>query len=137
MAAFGKGPFVDGPGAATVSPATEPDGQRGIHVHGSDNRHSPRRTGEGKSPVGIHGSGWSSIRGRTAAATAGMLLLAGSPVAHGEPSDPAFPSRQEVDAARERAADTARSVQAIQADYAAAGQHLESLGIAAAQAAEA
>jgi peptidoglycan DL-endopeptidase CwlO len=68
----------------------------------------------------------------------GLLLLTGSPAAKGEPTDPpAFPSQQEVDAAKQRAADTARSVEAIQADYAAADQRLESLGVAAAQAAEA
>ncbi|MDQ4085425.1 MAG: hypothetical protein M3165_06355, partial [Actinomycetota bacterium] len=106
-------------------------------MHGSDSRLDPRSTGEGKAPVGIHGSRWSNIRGGTAAATVGILLLAGSPVANGEPSDPAFPSRRQVDAARERAATTARSVQAIRADYAAADQELERLGMAAAQAAEA
>jgi cell wall-associated NlpC family hydrolase len=106
-------------------------------VHESDNRLGPRRTGEGKAPVGIHGSRWSSIRGGTAAATVGIVLLATSPVAHGKPSEPAFPSQQEVESARQRVAETARSVQEIQADYAAAGRHLERLGIAAAQAAEA
>ncbi|MDQ4008794.1 MAG: NlpC/P60 family protein, partial [Actinomycetota bacterium] len=65
------------------------------------------------------------------------MLLAGTPLAEAQPGDPAFPSQEQVEQARQRAADTARSVQAIQADLAAANQQLESLGVAAAQAAEA
>jgi peptidoglycan DL-endopeptidase CwlO len=103
----------------------------------SENRLDPRRTGEGKAPVRIHGSRWNNSRGGVAAVTAGLLLLAGSPVANGAPTDPTFPSQQEVDAARQRVEDTARSVEQIQADYQAADQQLQSLGIAAAQAAEA
>ena len=71
-----------------------------------------------------------------AAVTVG-LLLAGAPVAYAAPSDPSFPSQQEVDAARQQVEDTARSVDAIQADYAAANQEMASLEMAAAQAAEA
>jgi peptidoglycan DL-endopeptidase CwlO len=67
----------------------------------------------------------------------GLLLLAGMPIAGAQPNDPAFPSQDEVEAAERRAEDTARSVSAIQADLAAANQELESLGVAAAQAAEA
>jgi len=73
----------------------------------------------------------------------GVLLLAATPIAGAQPNDPAdpadpaFPSQGEVAAAERRAENTARSVSAIQADFAAANQELEGLGIAAAQAAEA
>ena len=106
----------------------------------SGNRLGPRRTGQGKGQV-HHGS--RSGRSRTgsrygiAAATVGLLLLAATPMAGAQPNDPAFPSQGEVEAAEQRAEDTARSVSAIQADFAAANQELEGLGIAAAQAAEA
>ena len=109
----------------------------------SGNRLGPRRTGQGKGQV-HHGS--RSGRSRTgsrygiAAATVGLLLLAATPIAGAQPSapaEPAFPSQGEVEAAEQRAEDTARSVSAIQADFAAANQELEGLGIAAAQAAEA
>jgi peptidoglycan DL-endopeptidase CwlO len=112
--------------------------EKGNHVHiESENRLDPRRTGEGKAPVRIHGSRWNNSRGGIAAVTVGLLLLAGSPVAQGAPSDPSFPSQQEVDAARQHVQETARSVSQIQADYQAADQQLQSLGVAAAQAAEA
>lgn len=112
-----------------------------MHSDESDNRLGPRRTGQGKGQVHFHGSRW--VRSRTgsrygiAVATVGLLLAAGVPIAGAQPSDPAFPSQDEVEAAEQRAEDTARSVSAIQADFAAANQELESLGVAAAQAAEA
>ncbi|MGH3317347.1 MAG: NlpC/P60 family protein, partial [Nocardioidaceae bacterium] len=67
----------------------------------------------------------------------GLLLVAGVPIAGAQPNDPVFPSQDEVEAAEQRAENTARSVSAIQADFAAANQELEGLGVAAAQAAEA
>jgi peptidoglycan DL-endopeptidase CwlO len=112
-----------------------------VHSDESDNRLGPRRTGQGKGQVHLHGSRW--VRSRTgsrygiAVATVGLLLVAGVPIAGAQPNDPAFPSQDEVEAAERRAEDTARSVSAIQSDFAAANQELESLGVAAAQAAEA
>jgi peptidoglycan DL-endopeptidase CwlO len=112
-----------------------------VHSDESDSRLGPRRTGQGKGQVHLHGSRW--VRSRTggrygiAVATVGLLLTAGVPIAGAQPNDPVFPSQDEVDAAEQRAEDTARSVSAIQADFATANQELESLGVAAAQAAEA
>jgi peptidoglycan DL-endopeptidase CwlO len=112
-----------------------------VHSDESDSRLGPRRTGQGKGQGHLHGSRW--VRSRTggrygiAVATVGLLLTAGVPIAGAQPNDPVFPSQDEVDAAEQRAEDTARSVSAIQADFATANQELESLGVAAAQAAEA
>jgi peptidoglycan DL-endopeptidase CwlO len=142
IGAFGKGPrSTSGRATVRVPGVAGTRWRKGVDVHfESDNRLDPRRTGEGKAPVRIHGSRWNNSRGGIAAVTVGLLLLAGSPVASGAPSDPSeptFPSQQEVDAARQHVEDTARSVADIQADYQAADQQLQSLSIAASQAAEA
>jgi peptidoglycan DL-endopeptidase CwlO len=112
-----------------------------VHSDESDHRLGPRRTGQGKRPDHLPGS--RRARGRTgsrtglAVAVTGLLLVAGMPFAGAQPTDPAVPSRHQVETAEQRAEDTARSVEEIQADFAAANDELETLGVAAARAAEA
>src|SRR5262245_24096176 len=98
IGAFGKGPKYARGRPRNASPPGGAPSEKGYHVHfESENRLDPRRTGEGKAPVRIHGSRWNNSRGGIAAATVAVLLFAGSPLALGAPSDPPFPSQDQVD----------------------------------------
>jgi peptidoglycan DL-endopeptidase CwlO len=67
----------------------------------------------------------------------GVLVLGVVPSASAEPTDRPFPTRDEVAAAKQRVADTARSVGAIKASLLLANQRLEEAAVEAEMASEA
>jgi cell wall-associated NlpC family hydrolase len=75
-------------------------------------------------------------RGVVAALAVAAVCFAGLAPAQGDPNHD-FPSKHEIRAARQAAADKARDVGAIKADLALANQRLQDLGIKAEQATEA
>lgn len=79
----------------------------------------------------------SGLRLSAALLMAGVLVLGLVPAAVADKSDRAFPSREQVEAAERRAADTARDVGAIQASLLLANRRLEKAAVEAEMASEA